>query len=242
MLLLFFLHCFPSSLASFFTCQKSGKTAYFVVENRKNEPKMCIFARFMNNNTKRKTGLYFGSFNPIHIGHLIIAEYMIEHSDLQEIWFVVSPCNPLKKKSSLLNDRQRLYMVNLAIEDDARFRASDIEFSMPQPSYTCHTLVRLTEKYPQREFALIMGEDNLQTIDKWLNYQWIMENYDFYVYPRPGYDAGDYKNGSRIHFVDAPQLQLSSTMIRDSLRQKKSVRYALHPKVYQYLDEMNFYK
>jgi len=196
----------------------------------------------MNNSNKRKTGLYFGSFNPIHIGHMIIAEYMIEHSDLQEIWFVVSPCNPLKKKSSLLDDRQRLYMVNVAIEDDVRFRASDIEFSMPQPSYTSHTLVRLMEKYPQREFALIMGEDNLQTIDKWLNYQWIMENFDFYVYPRPGYDAGDFKKGPRIHFVDAPQMQLSSTMIRENIKQGKSIRYTLPEKVFQYVDEMGFYK
>lgn len=190
----------------------------------------------------RKTGLYFGSFNPIHIGHLIIAEYMLEHSDLQEIWFVVSPCNPLKKKATLLNDHQRLYMVNVAIEDDYRFRSSDVEFSLPQPSYTCHTLVHLLEKYPQREFALIMGEDNLQTIDKWMNYQWILENFDIYVYPRPGYEAGDFKNGSRVHWVDAPQMQLSSTMIRENIKQGKSIRYMLHPKVYDYIDDMGCYR
>lgn len=188
-----------------------------------------------------KTGLYFGSFNPIHIGHLIIAEYMLEHSDLQEIWFVVSPCNPLKKKSSLLDDRQRLHMVNLAIEDDDRFKASDIEFSLSQPSYTCHTLAHLAEKYPQREFCLIMGEDNLQTINKWLNYQWILDNYDLYVYPRPGYDAGEFKNGPRIHFVDAPLMALSSTLIRENIKQKKQVRHMLPPKVFQYIDEMGFY-
>ena len=190
----------------------------------------------------RKTGLYFGSFNPIHVGHLIIAEYMLEHSDLEELWFVVSPRNPLKEKASLLDDRQRLHLVNLAIEDDDRFRASDVEFALSQPSYTCHTLVHLAEKYPQREFALIMGEDNLQTIYKWLNYDWILENYDLYVYPRPGYDAGEYKEGPRIHFVEAPLIELSSTLIRENLRQNKAVRYMLPPKVWQYLDEMGFYK
>ncbi|MBR6160738.1 MAG: nicotinate-nucleotide adenylyltransferase [Bacteroidales bacterium] len=190
----------------------------------------------------RKTGLYFGSFNPIHVGHLIIAEYMLEHSDLQEIWFVVSPRNPLKEKASLLNDRQRLHMVTLAIEDDDRFRASDVEFALPQPSYTCHTLVHLAEKHPQREFALIMGEDNLETIHKWLNYEWILENYDLYVYPRPGYDAGEYKAGARVHFVQAPLIELSSTLIRESIRQRKSVRYMLPQKVWQYLDETGFYQ
>ena len=189
-----------------------------------------------------KTGLYFGSFNPIHIGHLVIAEYMLEHSDLQEIWFVVSPCNPLKKKSSLLDDRQRLYMVNLAIEDDDRFRASDVEFGLPQPSYTCHTLVLLQEKFPQREFALIMGEDNLQTFEKWLNYDWILDNYHLYVYPRPGYDAAERKSHPHVTFVDAPQMELSSTMIRDNIKLRKSVRYMLPPKVFQYIDEMGFYR
>lgn len=189
-----------------------------------------------------KTGLYFGSFNPIHVGHLIIAEYMLEHSDLQEIWFVVSPCNPLKKKASLLDDRQRLYMVNLAIDEDDRFKASDVEFGLTQPSFTCHTLVHLAEKFPKREFCLIMGEDNLQTIDKWLNYEWIMGNYDFYVYPRPGYDAGKWKDSPRVHFVDAPHLELSSTVIRENIRQRKSVRYMLPTKVFQYLDEMAFYR
>lgn len=201
-----------------------------------------IFARFFYRQYMHKTGLYFGSFNPIHIGHLIIAEYMIEHSDLQELWFVVSPCNPLKKKSSLLDDRQRLYMVNLAIEDDARFKASDVEFSLSQPSYTCHTLAHLADKFPNREFALIMGEDNLQTIDKWLNYQWILDNYDLYVYPRPKCDAGVYRGLPRVHFVDAPQVELSSTHIRESIRRRQAVRYMLPSKVFEYIDEMNFYK
>ena len=189
-----------------------------------------------------KTGLFFGSFNPIHVGHLIIAEYMIEHSDMQEVWFVVSPCNPLKKKSSLLDDRQRLYMVNLAIGDDVRFKASDIEFSMPQPSYTCHTLARLSEKFPQREFALIMGGDNLRTIDKWLNYQWILDNYDIYVYPRIDSALSPTAMPSRARMIDAPVVGISATMIRESIRQRQSVRYMLPVKVYQYLDEMGFYR
>lgn len=189
-----------------------------------------------------KTGLFFGSFNPIHVGHLIIAEYMVEHSDMQEVWFVVSPCNPLKKKSSLLDDRQRLYMVDLAIGDDARFKASDIEFSMSQPSYTCHTLARLSERYPQREFALIMGEDNLHTIDKWLNYQWILDNYDIYVYPRTGSVLSQTAMPARARMIDAPVVGISATMIRESIRQRQSVRYMLPGKVYQYLDEMGFYR
>ena len=189
-----------------------------------------------------KTGLFFGSFNPIHVGHLIIAEYMVEHSDMQEVWFVVSPCNPLKKKSSLLDDRQRLYMVDLAIGDDARFKASDIEFSMSQPSYTCHTLARLSERYPQREFALIMGEDNLRTIDKWLNYQWILDNYDIYVYPRTGSALSQTAMPARARMIDAPLVGISATMIRESIRQRQSVRYMLSGKVYQYLDEMGFYR
>ena len=137
---------------------------------------------------KRNIGLYFGSFNPIHIGHLIIAEYMIENSDLDEIWFVVSPSNPLKKKESLLDERQRLYMVNIAIEDDARFRSSDIEFKLPYPSYTCVTLAHLTERYPEKNFSLIMGEDNLENIEKWKNYEFILNNFHIYTYPRAGYN------------------------------------------------------
>ena len=172
-----------------------------------------------------KTGLYFGSFNPIHIGHLIIAEYMLEHSDLDELWFVVSPRNPLKKKDSLLDDRQRLYMVNLAIGDDERFQASDIEFHLPQPSYTC-----------------IMGEDNLQTFDRWLNYEWILENFTLYVYPRPGYDAGERRTHPHVTFVDAPRIELSSTLIRNSIKEGREVRYMIPEAVRKYIEEMGFYK
>lgn len=191
---------------------------------------------------KKKIGLFFGSFNPIHIGHLIIAEYMVEHSDLKELWFVVSPCNPLKKKQSLLDERQRLYMVNLAIEDDFRFRSSDIEFKLSQPSYTSHTLAFLEEKYPDKEFCLIMGEDNLDCIEKWYNYQHILDNYRIYVYPRDDYKTENKRNLPNITYVDAPKIGISATMIRNGIREKKSVRYMMPEKVAKYVDEMGVYK
>ena len=190
----------------------------------------------------KKTGLYFGSFNPIHVGHLIIAEYLLEHSDLQELWFVVSPQNPLKKKASLLDDRERLHIVNLAIEDDLRFKACDVEFSLPKPSYTSYTLQVLREQHPNREFCLIMGEDNLQTFTKWFNWEYILENYHLYVYPRPGYDGGDVRNQPHVPLIDAPQMEISSTMIRESIREGKLVRYMLPDKVFRYLDEEGFYR
>ena len=189
-----------------------------------------------------KVGLFFGSFNPIHIGHLIMAEYFVENTDLKEVWFVVSPNNPLKKKESLLNGHQRLYMVNLAVEDDARFRSCDIEFGLPLPSYTSHTLVRLSEKYPDKEFVLIMGEDNLQSIDKWKNYEFILENYAIYVYPRPGCDGGKWKELPNVRMVNSPLMEISATMIRNSIAEGKSVQYFLHPKVAQCIDEMGFYR
>ncbi len=189
-----------------------------------------------------KVGLFFGSFNPIHIGHLIMAEYFVENTDLAEVWFVVSPNNPLKQKSSLLSAAQRLYMVNLAVEDDARFRSSDIEFHLPLPSYTCHTLVHLQEKYPQKEFVLIMGEDNLESIEKWKNYQYILDNYNIYVYPRPGSDGGKWKDAPKVRMVPAPQIGISATMIREAIAAGRSVRYFLHPKVAECIDEMGFYK
>lgn len=192
--------------------------------------------------TMKKTGLYFGSFNPIHVGHLIIAEYLVEHSDLQELWFVVSPQNPLKKKASLLDDRERLHIVNLAIEDDLRFKACDIEFSLPKPSYTSYTLQVLREQHPNRDFCLIMGEDNLQTFTKWFNWEYILENYHLYVYPRPGYDGGDLRTHPHVHLVNAPQMDISSTMIRDSIRTGQPARYMLPEKVFRYLDEEGFYR
>lgn len=191
---------------------------------------------------KKKIGLFFGSFNPIHIGHLIIAEYIVEHTDLKELWFVVSPCNPLKKKQSLLNDHQRLYMVNIAIEDDPRFRSCDIEFKLPQPSYTVNTLLHLAEKYPDKEFCLIMGEDNLDCIEKWFNYQYILDNYQIYVYPRDDFKTENKRNLPNIHYVDAPKIGISATMIRQSIQEKKSVKYLLTEKVMKYVEDMGLYR
>lgn len=188
-----------------------------------------------------KIGLFFGSFNPIHIGHLIMAEYFVENTDMKEVWFVVSPNNPLKKKESLLSEHQRLYMVNLAIEDDARFRSCDIEFKLPYPSYTCHTLAHLQEKYPDKEFALIMGEDNLENIEKWKNYEYILDNFSIYTYPRMGYDGGKYKTHPSVTFVPAPQVEISATLVRQSLAAGRRVHYLLHPKVAQFIDEMRLY-
>jgi len=189
-----------------------------------------------------KTGLFFGSFNPIHIGHLIIAQYFIEFTDVQQVWFVVSPHNPLKKKETLLADHHRLNMVKIAIEDNPEFRASDIEFKMPQPSYTINTLTYLKEKYPEKDFVLIMGGDNLETIHKWKNYEQILENYSIYIYDRPDTDVSVFKNHENIKFFDAPLMKISSSFIRKALKDKKDVRYFLHEKVYYYIKDMMLYK
>lgn len=190
---------------------------------------------------KRKIGLYFGSFNPIHIGHLIIANHMINFTDLSRVWFVVSPCNPLKNKESLLNERHRLYMVKLAIDNNPNFKASDIEFKLSVPSYTVNTMAYLTEEYPQYEFCLIMGSDNLQGIRKWKNYAVLLENYDIYVYPRPNTDVSEWKLNPKIHFVDAPQMDISATNIRKIVKEKKSIQYLVPEVVAKYIDEMMFY-
>ncbi len=190
----------------------------------------------------KKTGLFFGSFNPIHVGHLIIAEYIVEHTELKEIWFVVSPRNPLKNKQSLLNDKQRLYMVNIALEDDPRFRSCDIEFKLPQPSYTVNTLLHLAERYPEKEFCLIMGEDNLDCIEKWYNYQYILDNYQIYVYPRDDYKTEKKRELPNIHYVDAPRMGISASMIRQGIKEKKTVKYLMTEKVARYVEEMGLYR
>lgn len=190
----------------------------------------------------KKTGLFFGSFNPIHVGHLIIAEYIVEHTELKEIWFVVSPRNPLKNKQSLLNDKQRLYMVNIALEDDPRFRSCDIEFKLPQPSYTVNTLLHLAERYPEKEFCLIMGEDNLDCIEKWHNYQYILDNYQIYVYPRDDYKTEKKRELPNIHYVDAPRMGISASMIRQGIKEKKTVKYLMTEKVARYVEEMGLYR
>jgi len=187
----------------------------------------------------KKVGLFFGSFNPIHIGHLAIANYIVEFTELDRIWFVVTPHNPLKPKKTLLADNHRYYMVNLAVDDDRRFKASNIEFKLPQPSYTVNTLAYLKEKYPDLEFSLIMGADNILTIQKWKNYEYILQNYKIYVYPRPGYnlDNINYKN---VITVNAPIMQISASFIRNAIKSGKDVRYFLLPKVWEFIDEMRF--
>jgi nicotinate-nucleotide adenylyltransferase len=188
-----------------------------------------------------KTGLFFGSFNPVHIGHLAIANYMIEFTDLEELWFVISPQNPLKRTATLLEDHKRRTLLEIAVENDDRFRVCDIEFKLPKPSYTIETLIHLKEQYPAHEFVLIMGSDGLSTFYKWKNHSVIEENYQRYVYPRPGFipEQAMHKN---IHIVNAPHIEISSTFIRQALMQKHDIRHFLPYKVYDYIAEMHFYE
>ncbi|WP_028283981.1 nicotinate (nicotinamide) nucleotide adenylyltransferase [Olleya marilimosa] len=191
-----------------------------------------------------KIGLYFGSFNPIHIGHLIIANQLVENSDLDQIWFVVTPHNPFKKKSTLLDNHHRLEMVYLATKDYDTLKESDIEFNLPQPNYTVNTLAYLTEKYPEKEFSLIMGEDNLKSFHKWKNYQVILDHHNIYVYPRisEGKVETQFDNHPKIHHVEAPIMEISSTLIRNSIKAGKNIKPLLPNHVWSYLDEMNFYR
>ncbi|RAR71300.1 nicotinate (nicotinamide) nucleotide adenylyltransferase [Flavobacterium aciduliphilum] len=191
-----------------------------------------------------KIGLYFGTFNPIHVGHLIIANHLAEHSDLDQIWMVVTPHNPHKQKSTLLDDYQRLYMVNLATEAYPKIKASDVEFKLPQPNFTVNTLVHLNEKHPQHEFCLIMGQDNLNALHKWKNYEYIMAHHEIYVYPRlhSGTVDAQFVNHPKIHMVNAPVVELSSTLIRDSIKNKKNVRPLVPEQVWEYLERNNFYR
>jgi nicotinate-nucleotide adenylyltransferase len=191
-----------------------------------------------------KIGLYFGTFNPIHIGHLTIANHLAEHSDMDQVWFVVTPLSPFKKKSSLLDNNQRLEMVYRATKDYTNLRPSDIEFNLPEPNYTINTLTYLFEKFPEHEFALIMGEDNLKSFHKWKNFEYILENHSIYVYPRlsEGKIESRFNNHPKIIKVDAPIMQLSSTFIRNEIKAGNNIRPMLPEHVWGYLDEMNFYK
>jgi len=195
-----------------------------------------------------KTGLYFGSFNPIHIGHIAIANYMVEYTDLDEICFVVSPHNPLKTKASLLDDHHRLRLAEIATDNDDRFYVSDIETKMPQPSYTIDTLAWLGERFPKKEFCLIMGGDNLTSLHKWKNVKSLVSNYHLYIYPRKdgirSYtpQLEELIRGARITVAEAPQMEISGTFIRSSIATGKDIRHFLPPGVWQYIDEMNFYR
>ena len=191
-----------------------------------------------------KIGLYFGTFNPIHVGHLIIANHMAEHSNLDQIWMVVTPHNPLKQKNTLLDDYQRLHLVRLATEDYPKIKPTDIEFKLPQPNYTVNTLAHLSEKFPQHEFSLIMGEDNLKSLHKWKNYEYILQHHDIYVYPRVSEEVENelFKNHPRIQIIDAPVVEISSTVIRDNIKKNKNIRPLLPQKVWEYVVHNNFYK
>lgn len=186
-----------------------------------------------------KIGLYFGSFNPIHIGHLIIADTLQDQTDLDQVWFVVSPQNPLKKRQSLIHEFDRLKMVELAIHDNFHFRASDVEFAMPKPSYTIDTLAYLTDQYPQHQFCLFLGSDNLSQLKRWKNYQTILDNYEIFVYPRPG-ESTTFEHPN-IKLIDAPLLDISATFIRKSILAGKSVKYLLPESVVDYIRDKKLY-
>tara|TARA_B110001450_G_scaffold104861_1_gene99283 strand:+ start:22 stop:633 length:612 start_codon:yes stop_codon:yes gene_type:complete len=198
----------------------------------------------------KKVGLYFGTFNPIHVGHLIISNYMVGYTNLDEVWFVVSPLNPLKKKESLLEDYHRLNLVRIAIVQNSKLKVSNEEFNLPIPSYTINTLTHLKEKYSGHEFNLIMGEDNLRSFKKWKNHEEILKYHYLYVYPRvlteqEKLDESNLENTvdhPRVIRCEAPVMKISSSFIRKAISENKDVRYLLTPEVYKYVEEMNFYK
>lgn len=187
-------------------------------------------------------GLFFGSFNPVHIGHLALANYMVSYTNMQEVWLMVSPHNPLKNKSQLLHQNDRLHLVKLALDFHPTIKASNFEFDLPQPSYTVNTLVRLKEKYPEHQFSLIMGQDNLQTFHKWKNYEEILKHYHIFVYPRPNCAESEFDRHMNITLTEAPVMDISSTFIRKAIKEKKDVQFFMHPKVWEEIDLMNFYK
>ncbi len=189
-----------------------------------------------------RIGLYFGSFNPIHHGHLIIANYILDHTDLDQIWFVISPQNPLKPSASLLNEYHRLFLVQLAIEGEKNLKASDIEFKLPKPSYTVDTLAYLQERYPVHQFAIIMGSDSLQNLPKWKNYQWLLRHYPIYVYQRPDHETvALYPEAMGLHVMHAPLLPISSTHIRHHIKEGKSIRYLVPDAVREEIEKSGYY-
>lgn len=190
-----------------------------------------------------KIGLFFGSFNPIHIGHLLIGNMVVENTNVQQVWYVVSPQNPFKKKKNLLHEQDRYDMVYAAIFDNNNLRASDIEFRMPRPSFTIDTLTYLSEKYPQHEFSLILGEDNLKHFDKWKNHDQILKYYNLLVIHREeGSEQTPFHTHKKITFVDAPQMALSATFIRNAIKNDKSIRYLVHPDVESLIKRKKFYQ
>ena len=189
-----------------------------------------------------KIGLYFGSFNPIHNGHLIIANHIVQNTDLSQVWFVISPQNPFKKSGTLLNEYHRLYLVQVSIEDEPSLKASDIEFRLPKPSYTIDTLTYLQEKYPSHEFSVIMGSDSYQNLPAWRNAEQLIKNYPIIVYERPGFKTEKNYEGSNTKILEAPLLQISSTHIRKMIREGKSIRYLVPEKVRLEIEQNGYYK
>lgn len=189
-----------------------------------------------------KTGLFFGSFNPIHVGHLIIANHLAQFTDLDQVWFVVTPQNPLKDKKDLLNQNLRLEMVQIATEYDPKLKTSNIEFQLPKPSYTINTLLHLEEKYPDRTWVLIMGADTVETLPKWKNYETLINNYEIYVYPRPYYEIDESSLHSNIKLIkDVPLMEISASYIRKLIKERKNSRYLLPESVYKYIDKWGLY-
>lgn len=190
----------------------------------------------------KKIGIYSGSFNPIHHGHVMLANYLVEFSDLDELWFVVTPQNPLKKKEDLLDDDERLKMVQLALGDDPRFHVSDIEMHLPTPSYTINTLTSLSEQNPDTEFVFICGMDSLQNMKHWREYQKILDNYELLVFPREGYDGGELINYPSVTVLKTPILEISSTFIRQCVKEGRDVRHFMPEKAFAYMKEQGFYE
>lgn len=188
-----------------------------------------------------KIGLYFGSFNPIHHGHLIIAKHILEHTDLQQVWFVVSPQNPLKPSNGLLNEYHRLHLVNLAIEGEPDFKASDIEFRLPKPSYTIDTLTYLQERYPSHEFTVLMGSDSYENLPKWKNFEQLLKNYHIVVYERPGHPVQS-PISQQVTILKAPLLEISATHIRQSVKNNKSIRFLVPDAVKEEIERNGYYK
>lgn len=192
---------------------------------------------------QKKIGLFFGTYNPVHVGHMVIANYMVEFTDLEQVWMVVTPQNPFKQKESMLKDYDRLHLVKLAIGDDLKLQASDIEFALPQPNYTATTLSYLKEKHPNKDFALIMGADNLNSFHKWKNHDEILKHHELYVYPRlESNDGGELRHHYKVNYVEAPVMKISSSFIRKAIAEGKIVNHYMPKEVADYVEEMNLYK
>ena len=191
---------------------------------------------------RQATGLFFGSFNPIHAGHMMIAQYMLNYAGLDQLWFVITPQSPFKSRKSLLDNYQRLEIVNRAIGGHPRMRASDVEFRLPQPNYTVNTLSALSEKHPERSFELIMGSDNLLHFGKWRNYQYILDHYRIIVYPRPGSEEAPLLSHPSVRQVDAPLIEISASFIREAIAEGRDMSFFVPEEAYRYIREMHFYE